>query len=88
MRLKSDSSEPLKKLVLLIVFVLVENQVHCKIWSSLRQSLFFRPRFGKQSGCPTKRAADGGESARFTDIFLALSFSTSQATTTPTLVRR
>jgi len=38
---------------------------------------------GQQAGCPTKRAADGGESARFMDSFLALRFSTPQASTPP-----
>jgi len=31
---------------------------------------FFSQRSGKQAGCPTKRAPDVWESARFTSIFL------------------
>ena len=40
-----------------------------------------------QTNCPTKRALDAGESARFTSIFLALGFSTSQALSTPAPAR-
>jgi CDP-diglyceride synthetase len=35
---------------------------------------FFSRRFGKRKGCPTKRAADGWESAAFSSIFLTLGF--------------
>ena len=38
---------------------------------------------GQQAGCPTQRAPDVWESARFTSIFLASSFSCSQAESTP-----
>jgi len=39
-----------------------------------------------QVPCPTKRAVDGGDSARFRSIFLASSFFCSQAESAPTLV--
>jgi hypothetical protein len=39
---------------------------------------FFQPERCSAQSCPTMRAADGGESARFTGIFLALGFSCSQ----------
>jgi hypothetical protein len=35
---------------------------------------FFSHRFGKHKGCPTKRAPDKWDSARFTSSFLAFSF--------------
>jgi len=44
---------------------------------------FFCQRSGQHKGCPTKRAPDVWESARFTSIFLASSFSCSQALSTP-----
>jgi hypothetical protein len=44
---------------------------------------FFSQGSGKQAGCPTKRAPDVWDSAAFSSIFLASSFSCSQALSTP-----
>ena len=44
---------------------------------------FFSQGFGKQAGCPTKRAPDVWDSAAFSSIFLASGFSCSQALSTP-----
>jgi hypothetical protein len=35
---------------------------------------FFKHRVGKHKGCPTQRAPDAGESARFSGIFATLAF--------------
>ncbi len=46
-------------------------------------SSFFCHRFGKHKGCLTKRAPDVWDSAAFSSIFLASSFSCSQTESTP-----
>jgi hypothetical protein len=46
--------------------------------------LLFNWRVLQNRVCPTKRALDAGDSARFSSIFLASSFSCSQAESTPT----
>jgi hypothetical protein len=45
---------------------------------------FFSKGSGQQAGCPTKRAPDVWDSAAFSSIFLASSFSCSQIVSTPT----
>jgi hypothetical protein len=49
--------------------------------------LLFSKCFGKQAGCPTKRAPDKWDSAAFFSSFLASSFFCSQAFSTPAHLR-
>jgi hypothetical protein len=49
----------------------------------LAVSSFFCQRSGQRKGCPTKRAPDVWDSARFMSIFLDSAFSCSQAESTP-----
>jgi hypothetical protein len=57
-------------------------QLCVKIWR-VGDVVLFSHRFGKRKGCLTKRALDAGDSAAFSSIFLASSFSCSQAESTP-----
>ena len=43
----------------------------CKTWR-VGGVTFFGRRFGKQAGCPTKRAPDAGDSGAIPSIFLRL----------------
>ncbi len=63
--------------VQLVVFFLsvAKVKVRCKIQSRVRCCLFVAIESGILVGCLTKRAADGGESARFSSFFVALGFS-------------
>jgi hypothetical protein len=58
-----------------VLFLPLPKDKFCvKVWR-VGGCVFFRHRSGLRAGCLTKRAPDVWESARFTGIFLASSFS-------------
>jgi len=62
-----------------MAFEVAKDLVVCKNFGVLAVSSFFCQRSGQRKGCPTKRAADGWESAASRSIFLASSFSCSRS---------
>jgi hypothetical protein len=65
------------------ILVFVKINVVSKKINHVRGIVFFQQRFWSAGSCLTKRAPDVWDSAAFSSIFLASSFSCSQAESTP-----